>query len=145
MQIFETLEYSRQNSGQSSCQFETTRQFLFNSFIILQCQYIHISINFYLMHFLLWTKGSNQSHKFDPVQCSGKNSRNSPSNVPNNKLYFPEIFHPTSVWLKITPLYSFSSHNIYFGHKKPLKVQTFEIFECSGQNSWNLSSQFWNE
>ena len=37
----------------------------------------------------------------------------------------------------------FSSNIMYFVQKKPIKVQIFEIFECSGQNSSNSSCQFW--
>ena len=35
----------------------------------------------------------------------------------------------------IAPLYFLSSSIIYFGHKQPIKVQIFDIFECSCQNS----------
>ena len=34
----------------------------------------------------------------------------------------------------ITPLYFFSSNILYFGQKQPIKVQIFEIFECSREN-----------
>ena len=46
---------------------------------------------------------------------------------------------------KITPLYFFSSNNIYFPQKEPIKVKIFETLECSGQNLSNSLCQFWNE
>ena len=54
-----------------------------------------------------------------------------------------QIQYYSSVLWKITPLYFFRSNILYFGQKKPIKVQTFEAFDCSGQNSSN-SCQFWN-
>ena len=57
-------------------------------------------------------------------------------------------------------LYFFSSNNINFAHKEPIKVKIlatfecsgqnlinslFETFKCSGQNSSNSSRQFWND
>ena len=38
----------------------------------------------------------------------------------------------------------FSSSNIYFAQKEPIKVKLFEMFECSGQNLSNSLRQFWN-
>ena len=40
------------------------------------------------------------------------------------------------------PFYFFRSKIMYFVQKKPIKVQIFEIFECSGQNLSNSSCQF---
>ena len=57
-----------------------------------------------------------------------------PSNVVS---VFSTIKHNSSIL-------SFSSNIIYFGQKQPLKVQIFEIFECSGQNlsimNWKVNS-----
>ena len=39
----------------------------------------------------------------------------------------------------------FSSKNIYFTQKEPIKVNVFETFECSGQNLSNSFCQFWND
>ena len=55
-----------------------------------------------------------------------------------------QILYPSSVSWKTTPLYFFSSNNIYFAQKDPIKVKIFEIFECSGQNLFNSLCQFWN-
>ena len=39
----------------------------------------------------------------------------------------------------------FSSNNIYFAQKEPIKVKIFETFKCSHQNLSNSSCQFWND
>ena len=39
----------------------------------------------------------------------------------------------------------FSSKNIYFTQKEPIKVNVFETFECSGQNLSKSFCQFWND
>ena len=62
-----------------------------------------------------------------------------------HKSVFLQILHQSLVPSNITPLYFFSSNIIYFGQKQPIKVQIFEIFECSGQNSSNSSCQFWTD
>ena len=50
-----------------------------------------------------------------------------------------QILYPSSVSWNITPLYFFSSNNLLFAQKEPIKVNIFETFECSGQN---LSNSF---
>ena len=44
----------------------------------------------------------------------------------------------------ITPLFFFSSNISYFGQKQLIKVQVFEIFECSGENLQNPQCHFPN-
>ena len=39
----------------------------------------------------------------------------------------------------------FSSNNIYFAQKEPVKMKIFEILECLGQFFSNSLWQFWNE
>ena len=56
-----------------------------------------------------------------------------------------QILYPSLVSWKITPLYLFSSSNIYFSQKEPIKVKMFETFKCSGQNLSNSLCQFWND
>ena len=53
--------------------------------------------------------------------------------------------YPSLVSWKITPLYFFSSNNIYFAQKEHIKMKIFEIFKCSGQNLSNSSCQFGND
>ena len=107
---------------------------------------IHNSFaNFKVMLFLLWTKGSHQSPTFDIFECSRENLPNSSSFSKRNKPVFLQILHHSSMSWKITLFYSFSSNNIYFGQKEPIKVKMFDNLECSGQNLSNCLSQFWND
>ena len=46
---------------------------------------------------------------------------------------------------KITPPYFFTLNIIYFGQKRPIKVQNFDTFKCSSQNLSNSLYQFWND
>ena len=39
----------------------------------------------------------------------------------------------------------FSSNNIYFAQKEPIKMKIFETFNCLGQKLWNSSCQLWND
>ena len=103
------------------------------------------SVNFKVIHFLLWAKGSHESSNFDTFECSGENLPNSSCHFPSNKSVFLPILHHSSMSWKITSLYFFSSNSIYIAQKKPIKVKIFETFECSGQNFSNSLCQFWND
>ena len=54
-------------------------------------------------------------------------------------------FASSSVSWKITSLYLFSSNNIYFALKEPIKMKVFETFKCLGENSSNSSYKLWND
>ena len=101
-------------------------------------------VNLKLIHFLLWIKGSYQSSNFDTFECSSENLQNSSCHFPSNKSVFLQILHHSSVSWKITPLYFFSSNNIYFAQKEPIKVKIFQTFKCSSQSLPNSLCQFWN-
>ena len=62
----------------------------------------------------------------------------------NNKLILLQILYLSSVSWKTTPLYFFSSNNIYFAQKKPIQMKILETYECSGQTLSNFFCQFWN-
>ena len=64
-----------------------------------------------------------------------ENLPNSSCHFGKHKSIFLQILHQSSVPSNITPLYFFSSNIIYFVQKDPIKVQIFETFEFSGQNS----------
>ena len=63
----------------------------------------------------------------------------------NDKSIPLQMLYALSVSWKITPLYFFSSNNIYFAQKKPIKKKIFGIFECSGQNLSNSLCQLLNK
>ena len=81
---------------------------------------------------------------FDTFKCSGQTLLNSLCQFWNKSIPL-QILHPSSVSWKITPLYFFSSNNIYFAQKERIKLKIFETFDCSGQNLSNSLCQFWND
>ena len=99
---------------------------IFVSFLVVMTH--NFSVNFKLIHFLLWTKGSHQSSNFDTFKCSGENLQNSSCHFPSNKSVFLQILHHFSMSWKLIPLYFFSSSNKYFGQKEPIKAKIFETF-----------------
>ena len=50
------------------------------------------SVNFKLIHFLLWIKGPHQSPNFETFECSGKHLQNSSCHFPNHKASFVLLF-----------------------------------------------------
>ena len=115
---------------------------IFVSFLIVMT--INSSVNFKLIHFRIWSKGSHQSSNFDNFECS-ENLPNSSCHFPSDEPVFLQILHHSSMSWKITSLYFFSSNNTYFAQKEPIKVKIFQTFECSDQNLSNSLSQFWND
>ena len=100
-----------------------------NSFSIFVSFFIVMTHNssgsFKLIDFLLWAKGSHQSSNFDTLERSGENMPNSSCHFSNNKSIPLQILYHSSVSCKITPLYFFSSTNIYFAQKEPIKGKIF--------------------
>ena len=142
-QIFETFECLGQNllkiililKGQVNSSSN------FASFFIAMTH--NSSVSFNLIHLLFWMEGSHQSPNFETFECSGKNLSNSSCDFLSHKWVSLQFLHHSSVSWNITPSYFFSSSIIYFVQKKSIKVQIFEIFECSCQNLSNSSCQFW--
>ena len=64
---------------------------IFVSFFIVMTH--NSSVNFKLMHSLLWTKGSYQSPNFDTFKCSGENLPNFPCHFSNHKSDFLRTLH----------------------------------------------------
>ena len=103
---------------------------VFLSFFIVMTH--NSSLNFKVIHFLLWAKRSHQSSNFDTFECSGENLLNSSSHFPRNRSVFLQILDHSSVSWKITPLYFFRSNNIYFAQKEPIKMKIFWDFQVLG-------------
>ena len=80
---------------------------------------------------------------FETFKCSGQIFSNSLCQFWNEKSIPLQIFYLSSVLWKIIPLYFFSSNNIYFAQKEPIKMKIFGTFECSGQILYWC--QFWNK
>ena len=88
-----------------------------------------IPLKFYFSHFwVLWWKFAKLHMSFSMQQVS----------------FFLKFVSLLMSW-KITPLYFFSSNNIYFAQKEPIKMKIFKTFKCSGQNLSNSSYQVWND
>ena len=96
----------------------------FTSFFIVTRH--NSSVNFKLIHLLLWTKGIHQSPNFDTFKCSGEHLSYSSCYFPNHKSVFLQILHHSSVSWKITPLCFFRSNIKYFAQQESMKVQIFE-------------------
>ena len=79
------------------------------------------SANFKVIPSLRWTKASHHSPNFDTFKWSGENLPNFSNLFSNHKSVFLQNLHIFSVSWKIAPLYFYSSNNIYFGHKEPIK------------------------
>ena len=116
---------------------------IFASFFIVMTH--NSPVSFKLIYFQLWTKEFYQSPNFDTSKCFGENFPNSSCHFWKQKSVFLQILHQYSVQSNITSFYFFSSNIIYFGQRMPIKVQMFEIFKCSGQNSSKSSCKFWND
>ena len=82
---------------------------------------------------------------FDTFECSGQILPNSLCQFWNDESIPLQILYLSSVSWKITPLYFFSSNNIYYAQKEPIKMKILETYECSGQNLSNFFFQFWND
>ena len=113
----------------------------FASFFIVMTY--NSSVNFKLIHFLLWTKGSYQSPNFETFEFSHENLPNSSCHFPKQKSVSFSILHQSSVSWKITPLYFFSTNIIYVGQKQHIKVQTFLDIRVLGSKFTKLC-HFWN-
>ena len=118
----------------------------FVSFFIVMTN--NSNVNFKLINFLLWIKEFHQGPNFETMKYSVKNFQNYLCHLWKQKSIFLQVLHQYSVInipSNIIPGYLFSSKIIYFGQRQPIKVQIFEIFECSNQNSWNSLCRFWTD
>ena len=112
----------------------------FASFFIVMTH--NSSVNFKLMHFLLWTKGPHQSPNFDTFECSDENVPNSSCHFSNHK----SVFFKFCITLQCHErkfLCHFLARTLYtLFRRSPFKEQLLETFECWGQNLSNSSCQF---
>ena len=82
---------------------------------------------------------------FETFECLGQNLSNFLCQFWNDKSIPLQVLYPFSFIWKISPLYFFSSKNIYFAQKEHTKMKIFETFKCSCQNWSNSLCQFWND
>ena len=95
----------------------------FASFFIVMTH--NSSVDFKLILFLLWIKGSHHYPNFETLNCSGENLPYSSCHFPNHKSVFLQILDQSSGSWDITPLYLLAE-TLYF--KEPIKVQIWWKF-----------------
>ena len=89
------------------------------------------SVNFKLIHFLLWTKESHQSPNFDTFKCSGENSPNSSCHFSNHKSVFFFKFCITLQCHERLLLCTFLALALYnLVARSPLKRKSFRILSA---------------
>ena len=102
------------------------------------------TLNLKLIHFLLWTKGSYESSNFDTFDFSGENFQNSSiQSISKQQVSFSSNFVSLfNVMKDYSSVLFFSSNNIYFSQKEPIKMKIFETWESWGQILSNSFCQF---
>ena len=109
-------------------------------FVVMTNNY---SMNFKLIHFLLWMKGLILSLFWDFRVLWWRFAKFLMSYSKPQVTFSPNFGSLFSV-TKDNSSILFRSSVMYFAQKEPIKVQIFETFECLGQNSPNLC-RFWNK
>ena len=138
VQIFEIFECSIQNLSNSSCRFWIDKsiplQFLHHFSLSWHKTPMEI-LSSYIFNF-------RQKHAFKvPIwrlsSAVVKICQIPHVNFCRHNPVFLQTLYQSCVQSNITPLYYFSWNIIYFGQNQPIKLQIFEIFECSGQKLLN--------
>ena len=88
------------------------------------------SVNFKLIHFLLWTKGSHENTNFDISNCSDENLLNSLCHLPNHESVFLQLLHGSLVsWNML--LCTFLGQTLYTMHERDQsKCKFFRLFSA---------------
>ena len=146
MEIFQTLECSGQSLSNSLRQSWNDKSIPLQNLYPFSVSWKITPLYFFSSNNICFGQEEVIKVKiFETFECSGQNLSNSLCQFWNNKSIPLQILYPTSVSWKITPLYFFSSNNIYFAQKEHIKMKIFETFKCSGQNLSNSSCQLWND
>ena len=146
MKIFETFKCSDQNLSNSLCQFWNDKSIPLQILYPSSVSWKIIPLYFFSSNNIYFAQKEPIKMKiFETFECSGQILSNSLCQFWNDKSIPLQILYLSSVLWKIIPLYFFSSNNIYFAQKGPIKMKTFKIFKCSGQNLSNSSCQLWND
>ena len=114
VKVFETSECSGQNVSNSLCQFwngkSISLQILYPSSVLWKVT----SLSFSSSHNVCFGQKEVSKVKiFETFECSGQNLSDSLCQFWHDKSVPLQILYPSSVSWKITPLYLFSSDNIY--------------------------------
>ena len=126
VQMFEILECLSKNVLHFVWQVNSFSNFA--SFFIAMT---HSSpVNFKLLHFILWIKGSHESPNFKALKCSDENLPKLSCHFLNYKSIFLQFFHHSRVSWKITLLHFFSASIIYFGQNEPIKCKFLRLLSA---------------
>ena len=133
MKVLETQKCSDQNLSNFLCQFEMTNRFLCKFCIPLQFHERLFQCTFLAQTLYTLLKRSPLKWKFLRLSSGWvKYSQTPYANFEMSgflhKFYVPLQFFESEL------LYTFfSSRNIYFAPKEPIKIEVFETYQCSGQ------------
>ena len=85
------------------------------------------SVDFKLILFQLWIKGSHQNPNFETLKCSGQSSSDSSCQLWNDKSVPLQILRHSSLSWQITSLWIFSSYFFNFGLKDPIRIPILRL------------------
>ena len=138
MKIFEIFECSGQILSNFLCQFGSDK------WIPFQILYLSsVSWNITLLYFFSWNnryfsqKEPIKMKIYETFERSGQNLNFFCQFWNDKSIPLQILYLSSSVSWKITPLYFFSSKNIYFAQKEPINIKIFEIFECNPDKKIN--------
>ena len=143
---FDTFKCSGENLQNSSCHFPS------NNSVFLQILH-HSSVSWEITPLYFFSSKNTYFAQKEPIkvkifvtfECSGQKLSDFLFQFWNDESIPLQILYSSSVSWKIITLYFFSSSNLYFAQKEPIKMKIFETFECSGQILSNSLCQFWND
>ena len=145
MKIFDTFERWGHNLSNSLCQFWNDELIPLQILCPFSVSWKIIPLYFLSSKNIYFAQKDLVKMKlFETFEWSGQILSNILCQVWNNNSIPLQILYPSSVSWNIIPLYFFSSKNIYFAQKEPIKMTNFETFEWSGQILSNSLCQFWN-
>ena len=135
MKIFKTFECSGQNLSNCLCQFWNDKPVPLRILYPSSVSWKIIPLYFFSLNNIYFAlKKPIKVKIFEIFECSGQN-------LPHSLCQFQNLY-PSSVSWKITPLYFFSSNNIYFALKEHIKMKIFGTFKCSRHVNFEMTSQF---
>ena len=106
------------------------------------------TVNFKLMHFLLWTKRSHENTNFDIFKCSDENLLNFSCHFWKHKSVFLQMLHQYSVPSSKTLLYFLVQTWYTLFKRSPLKCKFFRFLSARAKIrqiphvSFETTSQF---
>ena len=114
----ETFECSGQNLSNSLCRFWNDKSIPLQILCLSSVSWKITPLYFFSLNNIYFSQKEPIKGKiFETLECSAQNLSNFLCQSWNDKSIPLQILYPSSVSWKITPLYFFSSNNIYFAQK----------------------------